>query len=165
MNTQTVSTSTATARAIRAGIKLDTKTFARAIEKATRVKPRVVNVGAYYGVSRADGGIAVVRFTARDGGIWASCSCPAQDKRWPLPCYHVAAAALSKKQAHERAGDDHAVIAAHVPQPHSHFCTSCESLESCDVPWCAEIDDMQCTDCDEAQTDWGSDRLDKLQWV
>jgi len=81
-------------------IQLKLSTFARAAEKARAVRPRVVHVGATYGVARSDGGVAVVRFVARPGGLWAACSCPAGSpapgsRRGPAPCYHIAAAVLA----------------------------------------------------------------------
>lgn len=106
-------------------IALNQKHFSRAISKARTVRPAVTHNGALYLVSRADGGEAVVRFTATRGGLWASCSCPAgapAGRNLPLPCYHVAAAFLlaSEKNSPE----------------HKHKCPICRepTWHSCNCP-------------------------------
>ena len=130
----------------RRGIRLDRATFARAIAKAESVKPKVVNIGAHYGVSRSDGGMAIVVFRVYDGAIWGACNCPAADKA--LPCYHIAAAALSRKARGERVGDGHAV--GDEPETHTHYCRQCGELYECGAPGCAGIDDLQCAICEAA---------------
>jgi hypothetical protein len=132
-------------------LKLDERTFTRAIEKARSVQPRVINIGAHYGVQRSDGGIAHVIFTAYRGGIWASCSCPAHMRGTrdgvPLPCYHIAAAAMSR-QPRAAVSQPVAAPAPAVPAPsHAHACPRCGDLYSCRCPL-AEMDDLICDACD-----------------
>ncbi len=85
-------------------IKLQSATFARAIEKAQFIQPAVQlrdsdDSNFTLTVARSDGGAATVDVWFRGGICWSSCDCPAgtghDGRRWPLPCYHVAAAALN----------------------------------------------------------------------
>jgi hypothetical protein len=141
------------ARCVRAGIRLDKQTFKNAIAKARLLRPRVVNVGAHYAVDRSNGTFATVIFTVRDGGIWATCNCPAHTRgRFnhgePLPCYHIAAAALSRKRQGERIGEAHAVTERPL---HSHYCRLCGSLYDCGATGCADIDDLPCDACEQGE--------------
>ncbi len=83
-------------------IKLNSGTFTRAIEKAQSVRPLVQctdtdETNFTFLVRRSDGGAAIVDIWHRGGVLWSSCDCPAGvgRGRGPMPCYHVAAAALS----------------------------------------------------------------------
>ena len=80
------------------GIPLSQQLFARAIDKALTVQPRVVHVGAHYGVMMSDQRTwAHVSFCVWDGRIYATCNCRAHtlgDHGKPVPCYHIAAAAI-----------------------------------------------------------------------
>lgn len=121
-------------------IALNQQTFARAAKKAAFVQPAVTHSGAQYFVSRADGRTATVKFTARDGSLWASCNCPAgspDGRHIPLPCYHVAAAVLIAQFAHQPRTE------------HVHKCARCStpSIYSCNCPTPNEPDlDCDCLD-------------------
>ena len=90
-----------TTTAARHGIQLNKQEFRKAIEKAQAVKPRVVHVGAHYGVLQSDQkSFAQVTFIIYDNRLFATCTCYAHtrghnDQGKPTPCYHIAAAALS----------------------------------------------------------------------
>lgn len=119
-------------------LAINPKLFARAAEKASRVRPAVQHNGATYNVARSDGKTAHVRFSIRNGQLWAACDCPAgnpANRATPLPCYHVAAAVI---------------VGANARRPaHSHACPHCGDLYACrcNMP---EIDDLICDDCDGA---------------
>ncbi len=85
---------------VKRGIPLSQELFRRAIDKALALKPRVLHVGAHYGVMMSDQrSWAHVSFCAWDGRLYASCNCRAHTighHGVPMPCYHIAAAALSK---------------------------------------------------------------------
>lgn len=108
-------------------IALNKTTFARAARKAAAVQPSVTHSGAQYLVSRADGGIATVTFTATRGGLWASCTCPAGSpigKHTPLPCYHVAAAVIVAQQARQRTEHKHRCLMCGSPSIYSCNCST-----------------------------------------
>ena len=85
----------------RRGIQLNKQEFRKAIEKAQAVNPRVIHIGAHYGVQQSDlKSFAQVTFTIYDNRLFATCTCYAHtrghyDQGKPTPCYHIAAAALS----------------------------------------------------------------------
>lgn len=89
------------------GIPLNKTEFKKAITKAENVRPRVVHIGAHYGVAQSDGrSFAEVVFIVQDARLFATCTCYAHTGRFgerhkPQPCYHIAAAALSRKWAAE----------------------------------------------------------------
>ncbi len=169
--------SASTARAVRAGIRLSTETFKHATRKALDVRPRVVHFDSTYWVRRSDDGVAVVRFRVFDGSIWGLCDCTAA--RRALPCYHIAAAALSRslEQDGGHVGDPHAVIdppqlmatlPAGYPETHSHHCPACAELHECGAPACAEIDSLTCWVCDAAEADLlagAGSGTDRAYWV
>ena len=127
------------------GIQLDKRYFAKAIEKALAVKPRVNQIGSFYGVMQADQRtVATVHFTIWDGKIWATCTCKAHtlgdhDSGKPVPCYHIAAAALSKGSGH---------LINDLPQlfTHHHLCPTCGDAFDCACP--TEHLNQTCQDCD-----------------
>lgn len=109
-------------------IKLNAKLFARAAQKATTVNPQVTHNGAQYTVRRSNGQPARVKFTVRNGQIWASCNCPAgspASQATPLPCYHIAAAVLLARRPAP-------------PAEHRHQCFVCNTKSVfsciCDTP-------------------------------
>ena len=123
-------------------IQLSATTFARAAEKASATKPAVWRDQVGYTVVGSKGVWQTVRFTARAGALWASCTCYAGSghaRTTPQPCYHVAAVVLFARQ-HQ---------AQQQPAPHSHACPRCHELYACDVPACAAIDDFVCDGCDK----------------
>lgn len=85
-------------------IKLNSQTFQNAIEKAQKVNPFCKCVDDETGeswtfqVARSAGNYAIVDIWVTGGVLWSSCDCFAGvgHKRGgnPMPCYHVAAAAL-----------------------------------------------------------------------
>lgn len=123
MQTQT---STATAPT-KCGIPLDKKLFTKAIAKAQDVRPRVVHIGAHYAVLQSDHkSWAHVVFRVQEGRLFASCTCYAHtrgDQGKPVPCYHIPAAALSRRAA------DQIVIDAPEEDP--------EMIECENAPMCA----------------------------
>jgi hypothetical protein len=86
-------------------IKLNSQTFRNAIEKAQEVSPFCKCVDDETGeswtfqVARSAGNFAIVDIWVTGGVLWSSCDCFAGvgHKRGgnPMPCYHVAAVALS----------------------------------------------------------------------
>lgn len=85
-------------------IKLNSSTFARAIEKAQTVRPACelsfTDDNNYtFTVARSGGGASIVDIWFEGGTLWTSCDCAAgmglHRRGNPQPCYHVAAAALS----------------------------------------------------------------------
>lgn len=131
-------------------IALNPNLFARAAKKAAIVQPTVRHSGSRYFVRRADGRTATVKFTARNGQLWASCDCPAgnpQNRATPLPCYHVAAALMS----------------ANARRQHSHCCPRCTSLYPCACTN-PEIDDLICDNCDAVTGDPFADHPDHHFW-
>lgn len=129
------------------GIPLNEKLFAKAIAKARQVTPRVVAIGSYYGVLQSDQHtMATVHFVAWDGAIYASCTCKAHtigDQGKPVPCYHIAAAALHKGAASLAADLPRLVIET----KHHHSCPRCGNSYDCNCP-SPELGDAICQDCD-----------------
>lgn len=85
-------------------IRINPTTFARAIEKAATVRPacqliETDEINYTFHVARSGDGFALVDLWFKGGAMWSSCDCfagtGADGRRCPLPCYHVAAAALS----------------------------------------------------------------------
>src|SRR5262245_27662492 len=86
-------------------IKLNSQTFQNAIQKAQTVNPFCKCVDDETGeswtfqVARSAGNFAIVDIWVTGGVLWSSCNCFAGVGRKrggnPMPCYHVAAAALS----------------------------------------------------------------------
>ncbi|HEX4948539.1 MAG TPA: hypothetical protein VFZ34_17830 [Blastocatellia bacterium] len=128
------------------GIPLSEKLFAKAITKAREVNPRVVAIGSYYGVMQSDQHtMATVHFVAWDGAIYASCTCKAHtigDNGKPVPCYHIAAAAL-----HKGAASVSADVPRLVETQHHHSCPRCGDSYDCNCP-SPELGDAICQDCD-----------------
>lgn len=144
-------TQTTTARpasTAKRGIPLNEKLFAKAIAKARQVNPRVVHLGSYYGVMMSDQRtMATVHFVLWDGQIYATCTCKAHtlgdhNEGKPMPCYHIAAAALHKRAA---------AISLDVPRlvenQHHHSCPRCGDSYVCNCP-SPELGDSICQDCD-----------------
>ena len=102
-----------TTTAARRGIQLNKQEFRKAIEKAEAVKPRVVHIGAHYGVQQSDQkSFAQVTFIIYDNRLFATCTCYAHTRGHnnsgkPTPCYHIAAAALSRDAAKQAASNLH----------------------------------------------------------
>lgn len=142
------------------GIPLSQELFRRAIDKALALKPRVLHVGAHYGVMMSDQrSWAHVSFCAWDGRLYASCNCRAHTighHGVPMPCYHIAAAALSKGATALLAAD-RAVAPAPVAQPsgHTHACPYCCDLYPCDCHH-PEYDDVVCDVCGARPLDWAA---------
>jgi hypothetical protein len=135
-NTKTARPATTAKR----GIQLNPRLFTKALAKAREVKPRVVAIGSWYGVMMSDQrNYATVHFTVWDGAIWATCTCKAHvlgdhNEGKPVPCYHIAAAALSKGAAAIPASVSRMVERVEqveVEQEHFHSCISCGSSFSC----------------------------------
>lgn len=128
------------------GIPLNEKLFGKAIAKAHQVKPRVVALGSYYGVMQSDQHtMATVHFVAWDGAIYATCTCKAHtigDNGKPIPCYHIAAAAL-----HKGAASIPADTPRLVETQHHHSCPRCGDSYDCNCP-SPELGDAICQDCD-----------------
>lgn len=96
----------------KAGIRLNKQIFQNAISKAQTLRPRVVNIGPRYAVQSSAAQFHTVVFRVFDAGIWATCTCKAHTlgrHGEPMPCYHIAAAALARKGPGEHIGDRHAV--------------------------------------------------------
>ena len=129
------------------GIQLDKRYFAKAIEKALAVKPRVNSIGSYYGVMQSDQRtIATVHFSIWGGKIWATCTCKAHtlgdhNEGKPVPCYHIAAAAMAKGSASITAG-----LPRLVEAKHHHLCPRCGDAFDCDCA--SENLNQACQDCD-----------------
>lgn len=133
-------------------LKLQQETFQRAAAKAASVRPTVRHDGAAYFVIGGDGLTwHAVRFIARDGSIWARCTCRAGRgvgrRGESQPCYHVAAAVLFGRST---AGAS-APAPARQPVAHLHACPGCSEEYHCQVPACAYIDDLQCNTCEAAE--------------
>ena len=151
------------------GIPLSQQLFARAIDKALTVQPRVVHVGAHYGVMMSDQRTwAHVSFCVWDGRIYATCNCRAHtlgDHGKPVPCYHIAAAALAKNAtAFISATETHAT--ARRSASHTHACPYCCDVYPCNCPH-TETDDLVCDECGSRSVNWadsyGND--DKSTWM
>lgn len=85
-------------------IKLNADTFRNAIQKAQKIQPVCkcvddAGTGWVFRVARSSGSFAIVDLWVQGGVLWSSCDCFAGvghgREGAPLPCYHVAAAALS----------------------------------------------------------------------
>lgn len=154
------------------GIPLSQQLFAKAIDKALAVKPRVFHIGAHYGVLMSDQrNWAHVAFCVWDGRIFATCTCRAHthgDHGKPVPCYHIAAAALMRNAAaFIAASEQRACVTVPRAYPrHDHACTACRTLYSCTCSH-GEIDDLICDDCGSEQLDWANAYAnhDKAAWV
>lgn len=123
-------------------IEINQTTFRRAIRKAAAVKPAVTHTGIRYLVSRPDGNLATVKFTARNGNLWASCDCPAgapAGRYNPLPCYHVGAILILSAQAQALRAN------------HKHHC-----------PYCDQASIFTCNCSDPDQSNYDCDCLDEL---
>ena len=166
MQTQTTASPATTGKR---GIPLSQQLFAKAIDKALTIKPPVVHIGAHYGVMMADQkSWAHVSFCVWDGRIYATCNCKAHtlgDYGKPIPCYHIAAAALMRGAANFIAASEHRATAPRITA-HTHACPYC-----CDVYPCncknPETDDLVCDGCGSRSVDWadayGND--DKTAWM
>ena len=144
-------TNTTTARPAttgKRGIQLNQRLFTKAIAKAREVNPRVVALGSYYGVMMSDQHtMATVHFAIWDGAIWATCTCKAHtlgdhNSGKPVPCYHIAAAAL-----HKGAAAISVETPRHVSNAHHHLCPRCGDSYDCDCP-SPELANQTCQDCD-----------------
>lgn len=85
-------------------IKLSSDIFRRAVEKAKQVNPACAlsftdEINFTFTVARSGGGVSIVDIWFQGGTTWTSCDCAAgvglHRGGNPMPCYHVAQAALS----------------------------------------------------------------------
>ena len=142
------------------GIPLSQELFRRAIDKALALKPRVLPGGAHYGVMMSDQrSWAHVIFCAWDGRIYASYNCRAHTighHGVPMPCYHIAAAALSKGATALLAAD-RAVAPAPMVRPSGHTHAFPSSATIC-TPATATIQniDVVCEVCGARPLDWAA---------
>src|SRR5262249_22366626 len=109
-------------------IKLNADTFRNAIQKAQKIQPVCkcvddAGTGWVFRVARSSGSFAIVDLWVQGGGPWSSCDCCARVGRGragaALPCYRVAAAALSFGLLHSVSapvGDVSCVIPGAVPE-------------------------------------------------